>query len=117
MKPCNRPLPMSFAATTCNAHSFWQLCLADLVTSGCVSGLGALNGHFCWRAHPQVQRLQLLLHKHWQGEAYPDLAELALANCGTVQKREELEKAIAPLPLEQLRLLVCTQLRSAVCPG
>jgi hypothetical protein len=58
----------------------------------------------------QVQRLQLLLHKHWPAEQFPDLAELALANCGTMQKREALAKATASLDLEQLRLLVCRQL-------
>ena len=58
----------------------------------------------------QVQRLQLLLHKHWPAEQFPDLAELALANCGTVQKRDALAKATASLDVEQLRLLVCRQL-------
>ena len=61
----------------------------------------------------QVQRLQLLLHKHWPAEQFPDLAELALANCGTVQKRDALAKATASLDVEQLRLLVCRQLGCA----
>lgn len=57
-----------------------------------------------------MQRLQLLLHKYWSAEEFPELAELALANCGTVQKRGELAKAVAPLNLEPLQLLVCRQL-------
>ena len=60
-----------------------------------------------------MQRLQLLLHKHWSAEHFPDLAELALANCGTVQKRDALAKATASLDVEQLRLLVCRQLGCA----
>lgn len=58
----------------------------------------------------QVQRLQLLLHKFWPAEQFPDLAELALANCGSVQKRDVLSKAVASLDLENLRRLVCRQL-------
>lgn len=64
----------------------------------------------------QVQRLQQLLFKHWPAEEYPELAELALANCGTLQKRECLEEAVAPLPLDKLQLLVCRQLRYGWAP-
>jgi hypothetical protein len=70
------------------------------------------NNMHLWGAS-QVQRLQLLLHKHWPAEQFPDLAELALANCGTVQKRDALAKATASLDVEQLRLLVCRQLGCA----
>ena len=59
----------------------------------------------------QVQRLQLLLHKHWPAEQYPALAELALMNCGTVQRRDALSAAVTPLPEDRLRHLVCHQLR------
>ncbi len=63
-----------------------------------------------------MQRLQLLLHKYWPAEEYPDLAELALANCGTLQKRDRLAEAVAPLPLDKLQLLVIRQLRCAPLP-
>jgi len=63
------------------------------------------------RHYEKVQRLQLLLFKYWPQDEYPDLAELALANCGTVQKRARLLQAIGPLSLDNLKLLVCRQLR------
>lgn len=62
-----------------------------------------------------MQRLQLLLYKFWPAEEHPDLAELALANCGTVQKRDRLAEATAKLTLPQLQLLVCQQLRYEDC--
>lgn len=65
----------------------------------------------------QVQRLQLLLFKYWPQDEYPDLAELALANCGTVQKRARLLQAIGPLSLDNLKLLVCRQLRCLTPPS
>jgi intron-binding protein aquarius len=52
-----------------------------------------------------VHTLQLLLFKH-----HPKLRELALANCGTVEKREVLRKNLATLPEEDLKRLACRQL-------
>lgn len=41
----------------------------------------------------------------------PKLRELALANCGTVEKREVLRKELAQLSPEELSFLVTRQLR------
>jgi len=54
----------------------------------------------------QVCQLQRLLFKHW-----PSLHDLALSNCGTVEKREVLRKHIAGLSLSDLQKLLVTQLR------
>lgn len=50
--------------------------------------------------------LQRLLFKHW-----PSLHELALSNCGSVEKRDVLRRALAGLSREELRRLVVGQLR------
>ncbi len=41
----------------------------------------------------------------------PKLEELALANCGTVEKREVLRQHLAALDAAELTTLVCRQLR------
>ncbi|PSC68726.1 Intron-binding aquarius [Micractinium conductrix] len=56
--------------------------------------------------YEKVQQLQRLLFKH-----VPKLRELALANCGTVEKREVLRKELAGLAPDELRFLVTRQLR------
>lgn len=40
--------------------------------------------------YERLQQLQRLFFRHW-----PKLQELALANCGTVEKREVLRKELA----------------------
>jgi intron-binding protein aquarius len=56
--------------------------------------------------YERVQQLQRLLFKH-----VPKLRDLALANCGSVAKREVLAKELARLGPEELKLLVTRQLR------
>ncbi|KAL4443940.1 hypothetical protein ABPG75_011677 [Micractinium tetrahymenae] len=56
--------------------------------------------------YDRVQQLQRLFFKH-----VPKLRELALANCGTVEKREVLRKELAALAPEELKFLVTRQLR------
>ena len=56
--------------------------------------------------YEKIQQLQRLLFKHW-----PSLQEAALANCGTLEKREILTKFLSQLTAEELRLLVTSQLR------
>lgn len=51
-------------------------------------------------------QLQRLAFKHW-----PQLKELALSHCGSVEKRESLRKHLAGLSGEELRQLVTRQLR------
>ena len=41
----------------------------------------------------------------------PKLRELALANCGTLEKREALRRELGALSAEELRFLVTRQLR------
>jgi hypothetical protein len=55
---------------------------------------------------PQVCQLQRLFFKHW-----PELRELALMNCGAVEQRAGLKRALAALPPDRLRVLVVDQLR------
>ncbi|EFN59246.1 hypothetical protein CHLNCDRAFT_29663 [Chlorella variabilis] len=62
--------------------------------------------------YEHVQQLQRLFFKH-----VPKLRELALANCGTVEKREVLRKELAALNPEELRFLVTRQLRCAAVDG
>lgn len=49
----------------------------------------------------QVCQLQRLLFKHW-----PPLKELALSNCGSVEKRELLKRSLGALPAAELRHMV-----------
>ena len=64
------------------------------------------------RAHyEKVQQLQLLFFKH-----QPKLEELALANCGTVEKRAVLQQHLAALDPAELKALVCNKLRCAFPP-
>ena len=51
-------------------------------------------------------QLQRLCFKHW-----PVLRELALSNCGSVEKREVLRRHLAGLSEEEMRFLVTKQLR------
>ena len=53
-----------------------------------------------------MQQLQRLFFKH-----VPKLRELALSNCGTLEKREVLKRELAQLAPEELRFLVTRQLR------
>jgi hypothetical protein len=73
-----------------------------------------------------VTQLQRLLFRHW-----PQLQDLALANCGTVERRDELRRGLGALSDDELSRLAVTQLRLAdaadpwaarrefleVCPG
>lgn len=56
--------------------------------------------------YERLTQFQRLLFKH-----HPQLRELALANCGTLQKRSVLQPALEGLPHEQLSRLVTRQLR------
>ncbi|KAK9820367.1 hypothetical protein WJX72_009525 [[Myrmecia] bisecta] len=56
--------------------------------------------------YDRVQQLQRLFFKHW-----PQLRELALANCGTVERREVLREHLSKLSQEELTRLVTEQLR------
>lgn len=56
--------------------------------------------------YEKVQQLQLLFFKH-----QPKLEELALANCGTVEKRDVLSSHLQNLDPAELKTLVCNQLR------
>lgn len=56
--------------------------------------------------YEKVTQLQRLAFKH-----IPALRELALANCGGVEKRDSLKRFLAALSEEQLRFLVTQQLR------
>jgi hypothetical protein len=58
--------------------------------------------------YERLTQLQRLLFKH-----HPSLRELALANCGTLQKRSLLQPALEGLPEDELRALVTRQLRHA----
>lgn len=61
--------------------------------------------------YEKVQQLQLLFFKH-----QPKLEELALANCGTVEKREVLSSHLQALDPAELKTLVCNQLRCESLP-
>lgn len=64
----------------------------------------------CCQVATQYERLtqfQRLLFKH-----HPSLKELALSNCGTLQKRSVLKPALEGLPQEELKKLATSQLRS-----
>jgi len=56
--------------------------------------------------YEKVCTFQRLAFKHW-----PQLRDLALSNCGQVEKRETLKRALAALPPDELRELVVGQLR------
>lgn len=56
--------------------------------------------------YERLTQFQRLLFKH-----HPALRELALSNCGTVQKRSVLKPALERLPQEELTKLVVKQLR------
>ena len=56
-----------------------------------------------------MQQLQRLFFKH-----QPKLHELALANCGTVEKATTLRKYLGELEDEELKFLVTKQLRQVL---
>lgn len=56
-----------------------------------------------------MQQLQRLFFKH-----QPRLRELALANCGTVEKTTTLRKYLGELEDEELKFLVTKQLRQVL---
>jgi len=56
--------------------------------------------------YEKVCQLQRLAFKHW-----PQLKELALSNCGTVEKRDALRRHLSALSEDELRFLVTRQLR------
>jgi hypothetical protein len=56
--------------------------------------------------HLQVSQLQRLFFKHW-----PQLYDLAMANCAAACAPDGLRRALRQLQGEELRQLVCTQLR------
>ena len=58
------------------------------------------------RHYARLVQLQRLLFRH-----HPALRDLALANCGTLQRREVLKPALLALPEEELRMLAGRQLR------
>ncbi|PNW82948.1 hypothetical protein CHLRE_06g300750v5 [Chlamydomonas reinhardtii] len=59
--------------------------------------------------YEKVCQFQRLCFKHWQGvEA---MQELALSHCGAVEARDTLRRHLASLTGEQVRELVCRQLR------
>ncbi|KAF5841175.1 hypothetical protein DUNSADRAFT_14005 [Dunaliella salina] len=67
----------------------------------------ALTDEDVTQAHyEKVCQLQRLLFKHW-----PKLHDLALANCGTVEKREVLRRHLASMSHEDLMKLLVKQLR------
>ncbi|KAG2449906.1 hypothetical protein HYH02_000012 [Chlamydomonas schloesseri] len=59
--------------------------------------------------YEKVCQFQRLCFKHWQGVEV--MQELALSNCGAVESRENLRRHLAALSGEQVRELVCRQLR------
>eukprot|EP00798_Chlamydomonas_sp_ICE-L_P018650 gene18650-25166_t len=56
--------------------------------------------------YEKVCQVQRLAFKHW-----PQLKELALSNCGSVEKRDVLKRHLAALTEDELRFLVTHQLR------
>ncbi len=58
------------------------------------------------RHYTRLVQLQRLLFRH-----HPGLRDLALANCGTLQRRDVLKPALLALPAEELRTLAVKQLR------
>lgn len=58
------------------------------------------------RADNTALQLQRLLFTRW-----PTLRTLALTNCASLRDRTKLSAALAPLSLEELKQLACTQLR------
>lgn len=56
--------------------------------------------------YEKVQQLQRLFYKHW-----PQLKDLALANCGTLSDANVLRKELAKLSHEEVKQLVVEQLR------
>jgi intron-binding protein aquarius len=54
----------------------------------------------------QVSQLQRLFFKHW-----PQLYDMALANCAAACAPDGLRRALRQLHGEELRQLVCKQLR------
>ena len=56
--------------------------------------------------YERLTQFQRLLFKH-----HPSLKDLALSNCGTLQKRSMLKPALEALPEAELRALVIRQLR------
>jgi intron-binding protein aquarius len=55
---------------------------------------------------PQVSQLQRLFFKHW-----PQLYDLALANCAAACAPDGLRRALRQLQPDELQRLVCKQLR------
>lgn len=56
--------------------------------------------------YERLQQVQRLLFKHW-----PELHEVALMNCATLQAPTTLRKWFGALPVDDLRRLVTKQLR------
>ncbi|GAX76342.1 hypothetical protein CEUSTIGMA_g3788.t1 [Chlamydomonas eustigma] len=56
--------------------------------------------------YEKVCQLQRLAFKHW-----PQLKELALSNCGSVEKRDTLKRYLSALSEDELRFLTTRQLR------
>ena len=56
--------------------------------------------------YERLTQFQRLLFKH-----HPSLKELALSNCGTLQKRSVLKPALEGLPQDELKKLATSQLR------
>ena len=61
--------------------------------------------------YSRLTQLQRLFFKY-----HPSLKELALSNCGTLQKRSVLEPALKGLDFAELQNLVVRQLRSDIPP-
>ncbi len=62
--------------------------------------------------YERLTQFQRLLFKH-----HPPLKDLALSNCGTLQKRAVLQPALDGLPEAELRALVTRQLRHTLPPA
>ncbi|KAG2495214.1 hypothetical protein HYH03_006820 [Edaphochlamys debaryana] len=59
--------------------------------------------------YDKVCQFQRLLFKHWQ--QLEPLRDLALGNAGAVEQRDNLKRQLSALSPEQLRAMVCRQLR------
>ncbi|GFR52139.1 hypothetical protein Agub_g14654, partial [Astrephomene gubernaculifera] len=59
--------------------------------------------------YEKVCQFQRLCFKHWQ--QVEALHELSLSNCGAVEQRDNLRRQLSTLSPEQLRHLLCRQLR------
>ncbi|EFJ49751.1 hypothetical protein VOLCADRAFT_104194 [Volvox carteri f. nagariensis] len=61
------------------------------------------------RGRMEVCQFQRLCFKHWAH--VESLHELALSNCGAVEQRDNLRRHLSAISTDQLRHLVCRQLR------